>query len=460
MNPVSRKNPLDSAKYREKYLSNLRLQASNDQRNQNANSIFKQTGQTPSRPPDTRTTTERASDIEALKVDLRSKLGQITDGIIASQIIGELEPTQIRFAIDNWGTIEPDMKRHFGSGVPTSAFIAYLNRLISKFQLTDGVETGLQQSSGNAILMSNTQILYGLPRLQIWNTLKGVADKAQRLLGINVSPLFKEIEENINILPSLQEQQILSQIPPELKAEVIILANRMYNNVASNGEIADLIQDISLGLANRDKRYTQKAINDGIELLALDDSVIEDKNEIAFLFKTFFKQGAQDDSVAIESGDNEVPILGLEQEPYLEEIFPNPKTAVEPEIGSKQIEEANPSTLDELYRSVPRIYSQKEWLDLGIRNKKAKILFLSARLYNNPELILYNSNKQGQTPYQKGKRMPSTSKNTNEDLDYLFLSYLSQTEQGTTGEGLKEKCVDRVLPKPKLRNLTANLLLI
>ena len=162
-----------------------------------------------------RTTTEKATDIEGLKVDLRSKLAQITEGNIASQIIGELNPDQIRLAIDKWGTISAGiMAKQFSTGVPTSAFIAYLNRLIEKFQLTDGVETGLHQSTGNAIIMSNTQILLGLPRGQIWTVLKSQLDKIQRQFGINVRPLLDSVEDNESIIPTAEEMRTIQALPP------------------------------------------------------------------------------------------------------------------------------------------------------------------------------------------------------------------------------------------------------
>jgi hypothetical protein len=67
MNPPL-KNPLDASKFREQYLSSLRLMASNNQRNYNANQIYAQTGQTPNVIPDTRTSTEKMADIEGLRM--------------------------------------------------------------------------------------------------------------------------------------------------------------------------------------------------------------------------------------------------------------------------------------------------------------------------------------------------------------------------------------------------------
>jgi hypothetical protein len=415
--------------------------------------IFKQTGQTPSRPPDTRTTTERASDMEGMKVDLRSKLGTITDGVIASQIIGELSPEQIRFAINNWGTIQPDMAKQFASGVPTSAFIAYLNRLIAKFQLTDGVETGLQQSG--TLLMSNTQILYGLPRPEIWDALKKILMVANGQMGIDIQPALHAIELNETILPKIDDQRVLNGMPPELKGELIVIANRIYDNVASNNEIANSISEIQLGLANRSRPYTQNAINSLVQMIMLDESVLADRSEIIDLVQQFITQGVQDDANAIEGGSNEEPRVIMEDVGAEELLFPSqtPSASTEPDFGSarpRPTPAPAPTTENKPYKNVPRMYSRTDWDKLGTRNKLSKDLFLSARLHNNPDLILYNGNKRGRTPFQKGKRMPDYEKMTNDDLNALFDSYMEQTNLGMDGEGIliKGKMSGRGLARP------------
>jgi len=439
MNPNSVKNPLDRSKFREQYLSNLRLQASNDQRNQNANMVFKNTGQTPSRPPDTRTTTEKSADFEGAKVDLRSKLAQITDGVIASQIVSELTPDQIRFAIDKWGTIEPDMKKQFASGVPTSAFIAYLNRLIEKFQLTEGVETGLQQQ--RAVLMSNTQILYGLPRPQIWNTLKQVLMVAQRQFGIDIEPAIHAIDQNENVLPKVEDQQVLNGMPPELKSELMVIANRMYNNVASNTEISDFISEIQLGLANRSKQYTQTAVNNLVASITLDESVLEDRQDLIDLVNQFLTQGVQNDAVAIEGGDNEEPFVELPQQSPEELLFPSAPSITEPEYGSaRKPEPAQPKkkTLEDHYRDQPRIIYRAEWDKLGHGSKDKKIWFLKARLALNPDLELVKTKitngKTYRTKYNRPEQI--TDRMSVKEINSLYDSYLEQTNLGIEGNGL------------------------
>lgn len=436
MNPKSRKNPLDGAKYREQYLSNLRLQASNDQKNQNANLIFKNTGQTPSQPPDMRTTTERAGDIEALKVDLRSKLSTITSGVIASQIIGELDPDQIRFAVDNWGQIEPDMRRQFATGVPTSAFIAYLNRLIQKFQLTDGVETGLQQSSGDAIIMSNTQILYGLPRGQIWVVLKSLLERVERQFGIPTATLGDRVVENQALIPSPEELRIIASLPPQVQADINRIGNDIYRNFPSNKDISDIIGEINIGMANRDRRYTEGALSRLAGIITLEPSVLDQMAEIRGLIADYFalNRGIEAEAEAEPTFEESARTAGEDRPP------PSP---------------AQPETSQAIYDRQPRNLTQDEWRSFGTRQKANKVLFLNARLTKNPELVLTTGKgkRYGAGAGRGGRtQLFSSDTSTNGDLNTAFEDYLRQTDGGTTGEGIiiKGKMTGRGLAKPKV----------
>lgn len=433
MNPRSRKNPLDGAKYREQYLSNLRLQASNDQKNQNANLIFKNTGQTPSQPPDMRTTTERASDIEALKVDLRSKLGTITSGVIASQIIGELGTDQIRFAVDNWGQIEPDMRRQFATGVPTSAFIAYLNRLIQKFQLTDGVETGLQQSSGDAIIMSNTQILYGLPRGQIWVVLKSLLERVERQFGIPTATLGDRVVENQALIPTPEELRIISGLPPQLRASIDTIGNDIFRNLPSNKEISDIIGEINIGMANRDRRYTEGALSRLAGLITLEPSVLDQMEQIREIIADYF---ARERGIGEAGAGGEPNIIEEEEAP------PTPSF----EESARTAGEDKPAT------SVPREVSPADWAKSRLWGLPKKRAFLNERLKKNPTLVLTAGGKQfGMEGNERGgKRLFSSQGKA--VLDEAFADYMSKTEGGTTGEGIiiKGKMTGKGLAKPKV----------
>jgi hypothetical protein len=433
MNPQTRKTSLDNAKFRENYLSNLRLQASNNQFNQNANMVMTTTGQPPQRPTDMRTTTERAQDAEGMKVMLRSKLSSITDGTIASQIIGELTLEQVKFALNNWVTIESDMKRQFALGVPSSAFISYLNRLIQKFQLTDGVETGLQQASGNDLIMSNTQILYGLPRQQVWSVLRSAVDRVSRQFDLNVGALQASITENEKLAPTQEEMQLITALPKEKKADIINLLNQVYNNVITNKDISDFIGELNVGLVNRDRRYSEAVLERLLNAVALDDSMLEEIEQARILLKHYANEdnnNKNDDSVAIENETTEEPEVLEEPEPT-----PPPKGQTEPvlrDIGANRSSTIEQRTINK----APRNISVEDWSALGTRQRAYKALFLQARLEANPDMILQARQEK---PFGiQLNNLHRISGLTNPDLDTLYRDYMEKTDNGVEGEGLKK----------------------
>jgi len=158
MNPPS-KNPSDSAKYRQQYINNLRLQSSNDQLNLNANQIYHKTGQTPAPLPDVRSTTEKEADVEKLRIEVRSQLKELMDGENANNAVYALNPKQLVFAANHMAYMKADLKPKYALGVPSQLFVEYLRKLMEKEAKTNGVDLGLQQETGENILLSNQQII-------------------------------------------------------------------------------------------------------------------------------------------------------------------------------------------------------------------------------------------------------------------------------------------------------------
>ena len=140
-----------AAEYRKRYLATLALEAQNDAYNLQANQVYKQTGQ-PSRPPDTRTTTEKMADVEKLKVDLRAGLLQLTDGEQAAETIEQLTPDEVMFATQQLPSIIMDLKPKFARGVPANALVAYIRSLRRKFLATNGVSFTAQEATAQQIL--------------------------------------------------------------------------------------------------------------------------------------------------------------------------------------------------------------------------------------------------------------------------------------------------------------------
>lgn len=147
--PVNTK--AQAQEYRKQYLAYLALEAQNDAYNMMANQVYKQTGQ-PSRPPDTRTTTEKLGDLEQLRVSLLTDLMAITDGQMAMETVADLTNDEIAFASQMLPSIIADLKPKFARGVPSQALLSYIRALRRKELATSGVSFTAQESTAQSIL--------------------------------------------------------------------------------------------------------------------------------------------------------------------------------------------------------------------------------------------------------------------------------------------------------------------
>lgn len=158
MSGMPTRSPIDASKFKENYMANLALQAGNNQKNMNANRIFKSTGQSPNQPDDARTATEKLADVEGLKTQVRSFLTSagFTNSTNANTVATDLTPKEREFVIQYKLFIATDFK---GRGVPAPVLYRYLIGLRDKTIQTQNVDFGLQQATGQAILASTVQIL-------------------------------------------------------------------------------------------------------------------------------------------------------------------------------------------------------------------------------------------------------------------------------------------------------------
>lgn len=145
-------NTLEQAKeVRKQYLANLALQAQNDAFNLRGNQVYRLTGQ-PSRPPDTRTTTEKLADIEQLKVEVMNELTAITDRQMAIDTVTNLSADELQFVAQQIKAIVAEIKPKFQRGIPSQALLAYIRSLRQKDLATNGVSFSAQESTAQQIL--------------------------------------------------------------------------------------------------------------------------------------------------------------------------------------------------------------------------------------------------------------------------------------------------------------------
>ena len=114
------RNPTDPAKFRQQYLANLALEANINDKNLQANMIYKKTGEAPSQMTDNRTTAKKLEDIERLKIDVRSELSEIADGDNANAIVQNLNPQQLQFLAQHIKEIIADIKPKYKYGWSSS----------------------------------------------------------------------------------------------------------------------------------------------------------------------------------------------------------------------------------------------------------------------------------------------------------------------------------------------------
>ena len=147
-------NPLDADKFRREYLSNLKIRSELDDINLQANKVYKRTGQK-NELQDYRTASEKIADREEVKRRVRGELQKVMSSQIASEVISIIDDNDMVFLAQNLETMIPSLKKMYSVGITEAdQFLDYFNRYAEKIRRTGGVELGLQQRTGQDILLS------------------------------------------------------------------------------------------------------------------------------------------------------------------------------------------------------------------------------------------------------------------------------------------------------------------
>lgn len=232
--------PTDQAKFREQYLANLDLRVRLDDMNLQANKVYKRTGQLPVEPSDFRTTEEKLADTERLKMEVRSKLAEIADGREANKIAQELTPKQMLFYTQFADSINPEIKKKYRLGVYAEIFEPYLVNYMNNTANVNGIQTGLQQTSGKAVELNPREVLQLLPTPEeIENSLTRIG----RELTARRNASVREVIEKKNT--GLQLEQTASELAQALNS-MRILANEINIAVADKRNQNDINEAMKL----------------------------------------------------------------------------------------------------------------------------------------------------------------------------------------------------------------------
>jgi hypothetical protein len=282
------KTSYDIANAREAYLANLKLRAEIDDKNLQANKTYIKTGQLPVEPTDTRTLTEKLADVERLKIDIRSKLLEITDGTEAGKIVEQLTPDELVFLSQQWTPIKDQIKRTYSVGVLADIFVDYLRRFIDKFNLTRGVELGLQQSSVNQLLANQRTIMRQMINANdLSEVYRLVAD-----VGLQNTQLGREIKNDVGVLKTLIEllpttfEIMKNADDPILINQMSEIVNNIVRDLPTRADVSVLIDRASREKEARDINAMMATFARLEQLLTSGQDIIEEIQVLRQLIMT------------------------------------------------------------------------------------------------------------------------------------------------------------------------------
>lgn len=133
MSGYPNKTPYDASQFRKKYLQDLALQVQLEDQNLQANKLYVRTGAI-SAMPDTRTSTEKLSDIYKLRIEIADKLKGLMDGIEITKVISQLDSAELQFLYQRIDQYIKELKPKYKTGMPSEAFNGYLRQAISNYK--------------------------------------------------------------------------------------------------------------------------------------------------------------------------------------------------------------------------------------------------------------------------------------------------------------------------------------
>jgi len=272
------RNPMDPSKFREQYIANLALRAKIDDIDLQANKMYAKTQQTPSQLTDTRTVSEKYADIEGLKRDVRSKLSSVSDGTTANAIVEQLDPDELRFVATQIEQILADVKLKFKYGIIPDIFIPYLRRYMEREQQTLGVSQGLQQSTGENILLGIRQIVGGMLNDRDLNALGGRIEQAGERGGDRglIRRILAEIAMLRATIPDADTlQQINAVQNADLRFQIQQDLNLALQNIPTRYQMEEIIITMDNAQQLGDKQRLDQILSRIQQLLAVDPGTID-----------------------------------------------------------------------------------------------------------------------------------------------------------------------------------------
>jgi len=259
MSGMPLKSPLDADKFRREYLNILKLQTKNDDKNYQANLLYKQTG-IPQQPTDTRTFDEKMRDIESLKQVVRGDLTAIMDATQANKVVQSISSDDLKYLSSRIQDIVIHTKRKWKNGVNGDIFIGILREYAKAEGNIYSLDSGVQNSS--KLLLTTDSIVSNMANkddlaelLSAVRSLQKGDARTRALLIDNIGSLLEKIptEAELTALMSLRDASIQNQIQKLLTnalkdiptRDELEIAMGMIQQASSAGQLNDALRRLN-----------------------------------------------------------------------------------------------------------------------------------------------------------------------------------------------------------------------
>jgi len=267
----------DQVAFRKEYMKALNQQISNDDKNYDANQIYKKTGM-PQQPMDTRTTTEKLRDIQAFKPMIRSKLLTLMDGGEAEKVVSSLPDKEIEYLAQNVDNLVSLLKPRFKVGMYADIFLLELAKYAKNVEKMPDVSV-----SGLITKQDLTDLI---------NDISGRS-------GADAQRLAEQIQIMIDLIPTEQEiQEIAALQDKAAAAEAMVSIGRIIKLLPSK---ADLLKEQNIfdrRISSGDEVGANRQI---AKLVRLTENAVDMKMEADYL-KSLLVRGDAVEAVNEEGG--------------------------------------------------------------------------------------------------------------------------------------------------------------
>lgn len=282
-------NPSDPLKFREQYLANLALRIKLDDKNLQANKIYKRTGQTPTIVLDTRTTTEKLADLQRLGVELRAELKSIMDGPTAEKVIRELDPESLQFLAQHITDIIIQLKPKYKYGVPFITFMTFFTAYYRSSVDSNDYIAGLQQKVGKDILLGINQILANMVDKDLLEMVLAEidigADRRNEALAVAIRRDIEELERSL--INRTEYNAFISQGNQQVNMELFARINDAVQELPTRTQMNEFLREYDRAVNLRDAETQRRLLEKLKDVLTVPPEVLEQlqavKNEIGAL---------------------------------------------------------------------------------------------------------------------------------------------------------------------------------